>query len=129
MSPGRYTLVIPTFNRPVDLARQLRFLAHQKAAFPVLVLDSSAEEIHQKNRQSAQGLAIDLRIERFDPATPPFEKFWRGAEMVQTEYASLCADDDFVLTAAIQEIVAFLDRNPDAEMTVKVVGHQWYWAY
>lgn len=26
-------------------------------------------------------------------------------------------------------LLYFLDRNPDAEMTVKVVGHQWYWAY
>ena len=26
-------------------------------------------------------------------------------------------------------LLYFLDRNPDAEMTIKVVGHQWYWAY
>jgi len=26
-------------------------------------------------------------------------------------------------------LLYFLDRNADAEMTIKVVGHQWYWAY
>ncbi|ROP91105.1 cytochrome c oxidase subunit 2 [Stella humosa] len=26
-------------------------------------------------------------------------------------------------------LLYFLDRNPDAEMTIKVVGHQWYWQY
>ena len=62
MGTGRYTLVIPTYNRPVDLGRQLRFLAYQKADFPVLLLDSSSEENHARNRQSAQGLAIVLEL-------------------------------------------------------------------
>ncbi|MCC7046525.1 MAG: cytochrome c oxidase subunit II [Alphaproteobacteria bacterium] len=26
-------------------------------------------------------------------------------------------------------LLYFLDRNPDAEMTVKVTGYQWYWGY
>jgi cytochrome c oxidase subunit 2 len=26
-------------------------------------------------------------------------------------------------------LLYFTDKNPDAEMTVKVIAHQWYWAY
>jgi glycosyltransferase domain-containing protein len=121
---SRYTLVIPTYNRPDDLARQLRFLAHQKAAFPVLVLDSSSDDVHQKNLQNAQGLALDLKLERFDPATPPFEKFLRGAEMVRTEFASLCADDDFVIVSSIDPLLRFLADKPDYS-----VAHGWYFQF
>lgn len=27
------------------------------------------------------------------------------------------------------KLIYFSDRTPDAEMTIKVVGHQWYWSY
>src|SRR6185436_1574729 len=112
----RYTLLIPTYNRPEDLGRLLRFLAAQKADFPVRVLDSSRPEAHEQNRALAAGLALDLRVERFDPAMPPFEKFWRGAEMVETEFASLCADDDLVLAGSIAPLVEHLARHPDCSV-------------
>lgn len=124
MEANRYTLVIPTYNRPADLGRQLRFLAHQKAAFRVLVLDSSSDANHATNRASAAGLALDLEIQRFDPVMPPFEKFWRGAEMVRTEYASMCADDDLVLVDSISQIVGFLERNPGHS-----IAHGWYFQF
>lgn len=124
MSASVYTLVIPTYNRPEDLGRLLRFLAHQKAPFPVLVLDSSRPEIHEQNTAACRELALDLRLERFDPAMPPFEKFWRGAELVRTEFSSLCADDDLVLVSSIGTIVDFLAGNPDCS-----VAHGWYFNF
>jgi len=27
------------------------------------------------------------------------------------------------------KLLYFMDKNPDAEMTLKVTGHQWYWSY
>jgi glycosyltransferase domain-containing protein len=119
-----YSLVIPTYNRPEDLGRLLRFLAFQKAPFPVFVLDSSRPEVHERNVASSRGLALDLRLEHFDPAMPPWEKFRRGAEMIQTEFGSLCADDDLVLVPAIGRIVEFLAAEPGY-----AVAHGWYFHF
>jgi glycosyltransferase domain-containing protein len=109
----RYSLVIPTYNRPEDLGRLLRFLAFQKAAFPVLVLDSSRPENAERNRAAAAGLELDVRLESFPESMPPWEKFKAGADMVRTEYASLCADDDLLLVASLAPILDHLARNPD----------------
>ena len=27
------------------------------------------------------------------------------------------------------KLLYFVDRHPDPEMTLKVIGHQWYWTY
>lgn len=119
-----YTLLVPTYNRPNDLGRLLRFLTSQNAAFPVLVLDSSRPGERAQNAALCKDLALDLRLEHFDSAMPPFEKFWRGAELVRTEYSSLCADDDLVLPAAIGRIVAHLAAHPDCSM-----AHGWYFNF
>jgi hypothetical protein len=55
---------------------------------------------------------------------PPWEKFWRGGEMVRTEYASLCADDDLVLVSSIRPIAEFLDAHPDYSL-----AHGWYFNF
>jgi glycosyltransferase domain-containing protein len=124
MLKNRFTLIIPTYNRPGDLGRLLRFLAYQKATFPILVLDSSTPANKARNFEQTRGLLLDLRIERFDTEMPPWEKFWRGSEMVETDYSSLCADDDLVLVAAIAPLLDYLDKNPDYS-----VAHGWYFNF
>ena len=112
MAAPHYTLVVPTYNRPEEFGRLLRFLASQKADFPVLVLDSSRPEVHERNVATTRGLALDLRFERFDPAMPPWEKFRRGAEMVRTEPQKKPLSD--------KEIVDMLEKKgiPIARRTV-----------
>jgi glycosyltransferase domain-containing protein len=124
MPAARYTLVIPTYNRPEELGRLLRFLAYQQASFPVLVLDSSRPDLHELNLASCRGLAVKVTLKRFDPAISPWEKFARGAELVETEFASLCADDDLVLVSGIRAIVDFMEKNADFS-----VAHGWYFSF
>lgn len=124
MPTSRYTLVVPTFNRPEELGRLLRFLAYQGAAFPVLLLDSSRADVKQRNATLAAGLSLDLRIESYDSDTPPWEKFWRGLELVNTEYASLCADDDLLLANSIAPLTDFLDAHSDYSL-----AHGWYFSF
>src|SRR6185369_4369437 len=119
--PRDFSLIVPTYNRCAHLARLLRFLARQKAAFPVLVLDSGAPESRQRNRELAAASGLDVRYAEFDEATPPFEKFWRGAQRVETQFASFCADDDLVLVGALDAIVPHLAARPHC-----AVAHGWY---
>lgn len=120
----RYTLLVPTYNRPQELGQLLRFLARQGTPFPVLVLDSSRDDVRAANRDAIRAAGVDAQHIEFDPAIPPFEKFWRGTERVETEFASFCADDDLLLVASLEPILAFLAGHPNC-----AVAHGWYFAF
>ena len=120
----RYTLIIPTYNRPEDLRRLLGFLAHQQAAFKILVLDSSQPENYERNLATAKRLPLDAEVVRFDPSIPPWEKFWHGGERVKTEFSSFCADDDLILVSSIGPLVDFLAQHPDHSL-----AHGWYFTF
>lgn len=120
----QFTLIVPTYNRPADLARLLTYLARMGTAFPVLVLDSSESAAQQANRDAVAGSGLDIRYETFDGLVSPWEKFWRGSELVRTPYCSLCADDDLVLPASLGPIVQHLETHPDFS-----VAHGWYFTF
>jgi glycosyltransferase domain-containing protein len=108
-----YTLVVPTYNRPAQLRRLLRYLELCGARFPVLVLDSSAPENRPLNADALASVKLRVRRVEYDSTMPPFEKFGAGTAMVDTPYLSLCADDDIVRVEALAPIVEFLSRNAD----------------
>lgn len=120
----KFTLLIPTYNRPVDLARLLGLLDRHRVSFRILVLDSSGESVRAENLRTVERLGIRVEVRAFDAGIPPFEKFALGAALVQTEYAAMCADDDLVLPGALPQIVQFLDRSPD-----HAVAHGWYFSF
>jgi hypothetical protein len=84
---GRYTLVIPTYNRPKLLHALVRSLESGPTQFDIIVADSSTDANKKKNRE-----------------------FFKA----RTEYVSLCADDDLVFADAICRCVAELDRDPES---------------
>ena len=90
----------------------------------MLVLDSSAPAAQSANRDAAAAVDYNITIESFDQATPPWEKFRRGSELVDTPYCSLCADDDLVLPDSLEQIVAFMDAHADYS-----VVHGWYFSF
>jgi glycosyltransferase domain-containing protein len=108
-----FTLIVPTFNRPRDLARLLTYLVRQKAEFPVLVLDSSDGETKVANAGLIDHVELDVRLVSYASSITPFEKFWRGSQEVRTEFCSLCADDDVLMLDAILPLVNFLQEHPD----------------
>lgn len=120
----QFTLIVPTYNRPADLARLLTYLARLGADFPVLVLDSSGPAAQQANRDAAGKSGLDVRYETFDDAVSPWEKFWRGSELVRTPYCSLCADDDVVLPESLPPLVQHLETHPDFSL-----AHGWYFTF
>ena len=110
---GRFTLVVPTYNRPAELARLLGYLARQRTGCPVLVLDSSEPATQVANSAAAAKLDCNISLKSLDPQIPVWEKFWRGSEEVDTEFCSLCADDDVVLLETLGRLVEFLQAHPD----------------
>jgi hypothetical protein len=67
----RYTLLVPTFNRPAHLRSLLGYLAARRFQYPVRVLDSSSGDALTQNRETASRGALDsprgLRPRDSDP--------------------------------------------------------------
>lgn len=120
----KFTLIIPTYNRPVELSRLLIYLNRRGAKFPILVLDSSNDGNRAINAENATKLGLNIRVVVFDPDIPPFEKFWRGSEMVDTEFCSLCADDDLIITDSVEMLITFLQDRRDFS-----AAHGWYFTF
>ncbi len=110
----RYTLVIPTYNRPALLRSLLGYLAARRFEYPVRVLDSSAGQALSENRETIARVKLDIAYQVYDPATPVTDKVALGAQSIETPYCSFCADDDILLTSHIEELLDFLDANDSA---------------
>jgi|GEM_PF-2658229 len=108
-----HTLIIPTYNRPEKINRLLRYLDWQDVSFPILVLDSSTDENADVTSALAQQYELDIRIIKYDPSIPPYEKFMLGLNEVETQTCSFCADDDLVFADAIEHCAEFLKNNSD----------------
>lgn len=120
----RFTLMVPTYNRPGDLARLLRYLAHHSVAFPILVLDSGDDASKTANAALVSEVDLNIRLIAYESSMAPWEKFWRGSDEVKTEFCSLCADDDILMTDSLPPLVEFLHHHPDFS-----AAHGWYFTF
>ena len=110
----KYTLLIPTYNRPQLLERLLRYLERQRASFPILVADSSNPETRSQNNRAVSAMDLNVTHAAFDETIDPFAKMRDGLKMIRTPYSSICADDDLVFISALQRCVEVLERDPSA---------------
>jgi len=114
LTAQKYSLLIPTFNRPVLLDALLGYLADKKVQFPIFILDSSSNENKDKNRFAAKHHALNVRYLKFNEDARFDHKIGSALREIDSEYVSLCADDDVVFVEAIGECIDALDR--DAEL-------------
>jgi len=109
---SRYTLLVPTYNRPVLLRSLLGYLSARGFQYPIHILDSSSGQALSENREAVRGVALDITYQVYDPAILVTDKFALGAQSVDTPYCSFCADDDVLFTEHLEELLDFLDANP-----------------
>ena len=88
-SRSRYTLLIPTYNRPDHLRRLLGYLAARRFEFPIRVLDSSSGDSLSENRETVKGRELDIAHEVYDPAIPIHKKVELGVASVESTYCCL----------------------------------------
>lgn len=124
VDPDAFTLIVPTYRRPGELARLLGFLARAGFSGRLLVLDSSPEPARSANARTIAGSHLAILERVFDPQVKPFDKFAEGAAMVETPYAAFCADDDLVFPAALETLVGRLAAAPQV-----VAVHGWYFGF
>lgn len=108
-----HTLVIPTYNRPALFKRLVQYYCERAGPMNLLVLDSSRPEVAKENANALASYGDCVRHVVFPGTTPVAAKLSQGLALVQTPYASFCADDDLVFPKSLHEAVAFLDDHPD----------------
>jgi len=112
LTAQKYSLLIPTFNRPVLLDALLTYFAGKKVQFPIFILDSSSPENKGKNRVVAKKHRLDIRHLEFNEDVRLDFKVGAALRGVDSEYVSLCADDDIVFVDAIEQCVDELHADP-----------------
>lgn len=124
MSLRDFTLLLPTYNRPDDLRRNIQFHDAQGLTSRILVLDSSRPDVKEANRIAIKECQLDVDLITYDPAIHPFEKFADGIARVETPYSGLCADDDLLLLAGLRASLDALAKD----CTV-AVAHGYYFLF
>ncbi len=109
------TIIIPTYNRPEMLRRNLQYLQTQRWSNPILVVDSSVresaltcEKVITEFRQT-----LSVRLLALDSATPLYAKLAAAVEHTNTPCVALCADDDFLVPDSVLVATRFLLDHPD----------------
>jgi glycosyltransferase domain-containing protein len=110
---NRHTFIIPTYNRPQLVQRLVRYYASHAPSHTLLVLDSSAPDVMEANARIIGSLGDRVRYVPFSQTLRPFLKWVRGIELVDTPFASFCADDDLIFPDAMDRSLDFLEANPD----------------
>ncbi|MEQ8345871.1 MAG: TIGR00180 family glycosyltransferase [Sneathiellaceae bacterium] len=131
----QHTLLIPTYNRPRDLARLLRFLAGgpagRQAALRsrILVGDSSRPEHRAANRAAVAAVAdrLDIDLQAHPQEMPAFVKYRALVDAATTGTVSFCADDDLVVPEALAAAIADLAATA-GDGRVAVQGRAFYLA-
>ena len=121
MPRSRYTLLIPTFNRPAYLRSLIGYLAARRFEYPVRVLDTSSDDALAQNRETVARAGLGIVHEVYDPATAIYKKLELAIAPVESTYCSFCADDDILFTDQVPKLLDVLDANPTFD-----VAHGYY---
>lgn len=116
--PGRFALIIPTYEGTAFLRRALDYFG--EIAYPgrlVLADDSSGE--HRSFAESAAGLYPELAIEfhGYPHGTRFLAKIIATLERIDARSVMLCAHDDFVVPDALGRLLARLEADPGLAAT------------
>lgn len=108
------TILIPTFNRPLHLERNLSFLQMQGLRSEVIVLDGSSDNSKkQHNKIICESSKLNLKYINYDPALNLGLRIKDGFNQVQTTFSIILPDDDFILISGIKKCLQFLQDNSD----------------
>ena len=113
MERDAFSLVIPTFNRPVFLQRLLNYYCDLRASFGIVVADSSSGSALEENlSMTARAQQIlDVKHQAYPSDTAPYKKLTDALGKIKSEYAAICADDDFITPDGVAAGVEFLQHN------------------
>lgn len=111
--PKLFSVVIPTFNGTQFLKRSLDYFRHLSFEGQIVLSDNSSGD-HRKFIASSPDEYDDLWIETFlfEDGIRFLDKLVSTLEKINSRFVMLHAHDDFMVPAAVERCVGFLDQNP-----------------
>lgn len=109
-----FSVVVPTFNGTRFLKRLLDYFRHLSFRGRIILADNSSGE-HKQFIGSCSREYSDLSIDVSSyPAEIRFlDKLVAALRQINSKFVMLHAHDDFMVPAAVEQCVEFLDANPD----------------
>jgi glycosyltransferase domain-containing protein len=108
------TIVVPTYNRPDLLLRLVSYYAQAGYQGKLLLADSSDKTVYEKTRAQTDLLAERLTIRHcYFPGRSVSEAMYDATMLLDTDYACLLPDDDFIVPRTAMKCMDFLANNPD----------------
>jgi glycosyltransferase domain-containing protein len=102
------TLIIIVHNRHSNVERLLKY--YEGFSSSLIIADSSEKKYVYVNSSP------DLK-HIYTPGLSFTEKINHVLQYVQTPYVAMCADDDFIIPAAISKCIGFLESHKDYSVT------------
>ena len=110
------TIIIPTFNRYNFLKRLLTYYDSFNKKLNIFIADSSSISNNDKDLESLLNNK-NINYLKFPSDISPTKKIFQSLKQIKSKYVVICADDDFIITKAIEKSVEFLEQNPDYSCT------------
>jgi glycosyltransferase domain-containing protein len=108
----KLTIIITTYKRYGYLKRLLSFFSLYQSIPKLIILDSSPD--YPKDPKLVKLLSQDnVNWVRYDSNIFFVKKISEGGIHIKTEFAVLCADDDFLIPSALAKCIKFLSENHD----------------
>jgi len=109
-----FSLLVPTFNRAALLRRLLSYYRTARFTYPIIIADSSPEDVLCENRDTiARCPELHITHRTFDQSIETFQKITEAAGSSDSDTIGLCSDDDFIATGAPARAVRFLSRHQE----------------
>lgn len=111
----RFSLIIPTYNRPEYLRRILSYYNEYAGNYKIIVADSSSDENKKVNKEiisSFSNLDI-LYLSDYSSKINQYHKLADAVNYANGKYCIQTGDDDFITQNGINQSIDFLEKNPD----------------
>ena len=111
-----YSIVVPTYNRPHLLKLLLHYLQLAGAKCAIIIADGSTEKSLEDNRRLIRHYSgRGLRLRHLVPDTPTSfgQRILAGAQLIDTPFAKINADDDAPSVEYMDTAAALLAAEPE----------------
>ena len=108
------TLMVPTMNRPEFVIRMLRHYRRLGFKGRIAIGDSSKPELVERTRRAIPDLGGALDVVHLEmPGLGLAACLQQLANRLDTPYATILPDDDFVVPGSLERCIQFLEQHPD----------------
>jgi glycosyltransferase domain-containing protein len=107
------TVLIPTKDRPDELACAFEFYSDRHAPYRFVVLDASNATIREINQRLFERLDLAVEYHVFDDNVGVVDRIREALRSCETDLVLMAADDDFIFPEAIDKAICFLQEHAD----------------